>query len=276
MAEKKPEENPSEETVDETEEVIETVEEIDKVEAKVVEPEDKVDLSGWTPITELGKKVKSGMITDIDDILDHGYKVLEPEIVEALLPGLESELLLIGQSKGKFGGGQRRVFKQTQKKTNEGNKPSFVTMAVTGNKDGYVGIGYGKSKETVPAREKAFRNSKLAIFKIRRGSGSWQSSSKEPHSIPFAVEGKVGSCIIKLFPAPKGTGLVIEAECQKILKLAGVQDVWSKTSGHTKTKMNLVKACMNALKKTMEIKVNPKDYETLAIVDGSAKKQKKE
>ena len=80
------------------------------------------------------------------------------EIVDILLPNLETDLLLIGQSKGKFGGGQRRVFRQTQKKTREGNKPKFSTIAIAGNKDGYVGIGYGKSKETVPAREKAFRS----------------------------------------------------------------------------------------------------------------------
>lgn len=246
---------------------IEAIEEVQDREEKIAE-KIQVDLASWKPQTELGKQVKAGQINDIDQILDSGKNILEAEIVDALLPHLETELLLIGQSKGKFGGGQRRVFKQTQKKTNEGNKPSFVTMAVAGNKNGYVGIGYGKSKETVPAREKAFKNAKKAIFKIRRGSGSWKSNSKEPHSIPFAVEGKVGSCIMKLFPAPKGTGLVIEAECQKILKLAGIHDVWSKTSGHTKTKMNLVKACVKALKKTMEMKIEEKDYATLSIVDG--------
>lgn len=257
---------------EEIESVDEDIEEIEDREERITE-KIQTDLASWKPKTDLGRKVKEGMINDIDKILDSGGNILEAEIVDALLPHLETELLLIGQSKGKFGGGQRRVFKQTQKKTNEGNKPSFVTMAVAGNKNGYVGIGYGKSKETVPAREKAFKNAKKSIFKIRRGSGSWKSSSKEPHSIPFAVEGKVGSCVMKLFPAPKGTGLVIEAECQKILKLAGIQDIWSKTSGHTKTKMNLIKACVKALKKTMEVKISEKDYDNLSIVDGIDKKQ---
>ena len=39
-------------------------------------------------------------------------------------------------------------------------------MAVVGNNNGYVGLGFGKSKETVPAREKSFRNAKLNIIKI--------------------------------------------------------------------------------------------------------------
>ena len=50
-----------------------------------------------------------GRRTDIDEILDNGGVILEPEIVDSLLT-VESDLLLIGQSKGKFGGGQRRIF----------------------------------------------------------------------------------------------------------------------------------------------------------------------
>ncbi len=228
-----------------------------------------IDVSGWSPKTAIGKKVKSRDITDIDEILDNGYKIMEPEIAEALLPGLESDLLLIGQSKGKFGGGQRRIFKQTQKKTKEGNKPKFSTFAVVGNNNGYVGFGLGKAKETVPAREKAIRKAKLNVIKIRRGCGSWQCNCKTPHSIPFLVEGKCGSVRIRLMPAPKGTGLCIEKECAKILKLAGIKDIWSKSFGQTKSKINMLKACVDALKKLSTTKINSRHYSSLGIVDGS-------
>lgn len=227
------------------------------------------DKEQWKPRTSLGKKVRDGQITSIDEILDNGMKILEVEIVDALLPGLETDLLLIGQSKGKFGGGQRRVFRQTQKKTREGNKPKFSTVAVVGNRDGYVGIGYGKSKETVPAREKAFRNAKLNIVKVIRGS--WQAGSKDVHTIPFAVEGKCGSSEIKLIPAPKGKGLVVEKECAKILEMAGIKDVWSKTEGQTKTKINLLRACFEAIKNLSKMKVNPDHVELLNITEGSLK-----
>ena len=226
------------------------------------------DVEGWTPKTELGMKVKTGEITDIDQILNHGEKILEPEIVDILIPELENELLLIGQSKGKFGGGQRRVFKQTQKKTKEGNKPRFATMCIVGNKNGYVGIGYGKAKETVPAREKAKTKAKLNLIKIRRGNGSWEDTSTEAHSIPFKVKGKCGSAEITLMPAPKGTGLVIENECAKILEMAGIKNIWSMTRGQTKVKINLVKACENALKKLMKTKIAEKHNQALSIVEG--------
>lgn len=233
--------------------------------------EERPELDSWKPKTELGRKVKSGKITDIADILDKGGKILEPEIVEMLLPSLETELLLIGQSKGKFGGGQRRVFKQTQKKTREGNRPQFSTIVVIGNSNGYVGIGHGKSRETVPAREKAIRQAKLNIMKIRRGSGSWEDDSSEPHSIPFAVEGKAGSVKIKLMPAPPGTGLCAHKEVQKILKLAGILNIWSKTLGHRNTTTNLIMACEKALKKLMQVKID-----NLSIVEGAYESNIKE
>lgn len=264
-----------EEAVEDKEEKIE----VEKEAIEVPEDEDYVasapavaEVTDWTPKTSIGKSIKSGDIKDLSDVLDSGARILEPEIVDALLPGLQKELLLIGQSKGKFGGGSRRIFKQTQKKTPEGNNPSFSCFAVIGNEDGYVGGGFGKSKDTVPAREKAVRNAKLNVMKIRRGCGSWECGCKMPHSIPFEVSGKCGSVEIKLMPAPKGKGLCIEPECAKILKLAGIKDVWSKTFGQTRVKTNLMKACMQAVKQLMKVKVSKRRYSALGIAEGRAAK----
>ncbi|MEM3126903.1 MAG: 30S ribosomal protein S5 [Candidatus Woesearchaeota archaeon] len=263
MTEKKRKPQEEEESIFiETEEEFKAPEEITEVKSEVFIKE------GWKPKTEIGKKVSTGEINDIDLILDEGKKILEAEITDTLLPGLETELLMIGQAKGKFGGGQKRVFQQTQKKTAEGNKPSFATMAIVGNKNGYVGMGYGKSRETVPAREKAIRKAKMNIMKIKRGCGSWQCGCKNPHSIPFKIHGKCGSVEITLIPAPKGTGLIVEKECQRILGLAGIKDVWSKTKGHSKTKVNLIKACLTALEKLMETKIPSKVNEPLGIIEG--------
>ena len=227
------------------------------------------DLENWVPKTLIGKKVQSGEINHIDQILDAGIRIMEPEIVDTLLPGMSAEMLMIGQAKGKFGGGQRRTFRQTQKKTAEGNKPSFGTCIIIGNRDGYVGIGTGKSKETVPAREKALRNAKLNIIRVPRGSGSWQDYGKSANSIPFKTGAKCGSVKISLMPAPKGTGLRVASECRKIMALAGIKDVWSHTSGQTRTTVNLVKACFEALKKLSSVKVREKDVEELGIVFGA-------
>lgn len=241
--------------------------EIKEVE-KEKKPLQKVNLDLWMPKTEIGKKVKSGEITHIDDILEHGKKIMESQIVDALFPELESDLLMIGQSKGKFGGGKRRAFRQTQKKTKEGNKPKFTTYAVIGNKAGYVGLGYGKAKETVPAREKAFRNAKLNIFKIRRGCGSWECNCKTPHSLPYKVAAKCGSVYVEIMPAPKGTGLCTEKECARILALAGIKDAWTKIIGQSNTKMNTIKACEMALRHIMTTKLNEQTRKSIGYIEG--------
>ena len=227
-----------------------------------------VDTSMWNPRTLLGLKVKQGEITSMEEIIDGGYRILEPEITDILMPGLATELLFIGQAKGKFGGGQKRIFKQTQKKTKEGNKPHFTIVAAVGDRNGYFGLGYGKSKETVPAREKAVRNAKLNMMNVRRGCGSWQCRCANPHSIPYTIEGKCGSVILRLIPAPKGTGLKTTSDVQKILQLAGISDVWSKMIGHQKSKMNVVYACRNALLRMSEMKASQKERKALGITEG--------
>lgn len=208
-------------------------------------------VNSWNPKTQIGRDVKNGKIKNIDEILSGKKKILEPEIVDSLL-SIESDLLLVGQSKGKFGGGKRRAWRQTQKKTMEGNVLTFSSMAIVGDRNGHVGVGLGKSKETLPSREKAKRTAKLNIIKINRGCGHFDCACSEAHSIPFTVEGRCGSVRIKLIPAPQGTGLVIGDECKKILRLAGIKDVYSATKGQGRTTINAANACMAALKKTVD------------------------
>jgi len=246
------------------EELAKVVLELEKIEEKPLEAKrmsreerkafleaeaDKRSLEAWAPKTLLGKEVKSGREKNIDKILDSRKKILEAGIVDTLLH-LQHDLLLIGQAKGKFGGGKRRAWRQTQKKTMEGNVVTFSCMAVIGDKKGHVGLGYGKAKETLPSRTKALRNAKLNIIKITRGYETPEAPGSAPHTIPFAVEGKCGSIRIKLIPAPRGTGLVIGDECKKILRLAGIEDVYAVTKGQTRTTFNVAKACIDALKKT--------------------------
>lgn len=218
------------------------------VEAKTEEPERNEFLS-WNPKTKLGKEVKEGKIKNIDEILDRKVKILEDKIIDSLI-NVKSDLISVGQSKGKFGGGKRRAWRQTQKKTKEGNVPSFSAFAVVGDESGHIGIGDGKAKETLPARDKAIRKAKLNLIKIKRACGSFDCACSEPHSIPFKVTGRAGSVRIILIPAPQGTGLVAADELKKVLRLAGIKDIYTKTFGSRRTSFNLIKACMNALEKT--------------------------
>ena len=227
----------------------------------------------WTPKTELGRLVKEGKIKSIDEILDRGLRIQEPEIVDYLVPNLKVEMVLIGQGRGKFGSGQRRVFRVTKKVTREGRVPRFSAMAIVGNEDGYVGIGFAHGKETLIAKQKAIRKAKLNLIKIARGCGSWECKCGEPHSIPFEVRGKEGSVEVRLIPAPKGTGLVAEPESQKLLKLAGIKDIYFWSRGQTRQKFNTIYAVFQALKQLTKTKYK-KDFEKFAgIVEGAIEGQ---
>lgn len=205
-------------------------------------------LASWKPKTEIGKLVKEGVITNIDEVLAKGRKILEPEIIDALIDW-QYELIAIGQAKGKFGGGKRRAWRQTQKKTAEGNVPKFSAFAIVGDANGHIGYAMAKAKETLPAREKAIRKAKLNIFKVPRGCGSFDCICNEPHSIPLAIEAKCGSVRVKLMPAPRGAGLVADEEIKKIFRLVGIKDIYVKSFGKTRTKYNHAKAILEALRK---------------------------
>ncbi|MDD2678715.1 MAG: 30S ribosomal protein S5 [Candidatus Nanoarchaeia archaeon] len=229
------------------------------------------NLENWIPKTNLGKMVQKGEITTIDYIIDNNLIIKEPQITETLMPMLGVDLLDVGQAKGKFGGGQRRPFRVTQKATSDGKTPKFFCFAIVGNKDGVIGYGQGYSKETVPARNKSINNAKKNLFKIKRGCGSWECGCGKPHSIPFEVTGKCSSAEITLFPAPKGLGLCVNDECKKILRMAGITDVWSKTSGQTRSRLNLVKACIDALKQLSKMRLNEKYARNVQVYEGGLK-----
>ena len=84
------------------------------------------------------------------------------------------------------------------------------------------------------------------------------------------MRGKCGSVIIDLIPAPKGTGLVVEKECQKLLRLAGIQDVWSRTRGQTNSKLNTLYACFAALRELIRTRVREQDAKATGMAEGSA------
>ncbi len=217
------------------------------------EKQEKLD--NWVPKTELGRMVRAGKVKNIDEVFDQGRKVMEPEIVDLLLPNLQTEVLFIGQSKGKFGGGKRRAFRQTQKVNKEGASLTFGVLAIVGDGQGHIGLGFGKASETLPSKEKAIRKAKLNMIRIPRGCASYDCSCDETHSIPISVEGKCSSVTVKLMPAPQGTGLVVGNELKKILKIAGIKDVYSNCEGRVRTTFNTAKACMQALNKLNDLKL---------------------
>ena len=69
-------------------------------------------------------------------------------------------------------------------------------------------------------------------------------------------------------PAPSGKGLVIGETGKKVLQLAGVKDVLSRTKGQTRTTINYAAATFNALKAVNMTRVTPEQRERLFINTG--------
>ena len=212
----------------------------------------------WFPKTELGAAVKSGKVASYDEILSKRLKILEPEIVDHFFPELKLDFFLIGKSKGKFGGGKRRIFKNTQKKVREGSRTKFTYVAIVGNGDGYIGVGKGSSRESLQARNTAVKIAKLNLVHVLRGCGSWECGCATPHSVPFQTKGTSGSVTMVLKPAPRGTGLVTHEEVKRILSTAGVRDIWTETYGETRSRINMAYATYYALKNAMSTNVPEK------------------
>ena len=199
---------------------------------------------GWVPRTKLGKMISEGNISSIEEIFAEGFKIREPEIVDALLPEVQEEVININL---------------VQKQTDAGEKSQFKAIVVVGNRDGYVGLGSGKARQVRTAIQKAAVDARLNITPVRRGCGSWECGCDRPHSLPFHVRGKCGGVKVVLIPSPRGLGIVASEEAKIILDLAGVKDCWTRSYGSTRTIPSFACAVFDALRKTHSF-VTPKDW----------------
>ncbi|HIC50143.1 MAG TPA: 30S ribosomal protein S5, partial [Candidatus Poseidoniales archaeon] len=103
---------------------------------------------------------------------------------------------------------------------------------------------------------------------VMRGNGSWESSEGPGNSVPFKVTGRSGSTRVTLMPSPMGKGLVIGDYGRRVLNLAGITDVWSRTAGQTRTTINFARATFNALIELNLTRITDEDRRRLNITKG--------
>src|SRR5512139_839480 len=197
-----------------------------------------VNLEEWAPKTRLGKMIQEGKITSIDEVFLSGMKISEAQIVDALLPDLQEEVINVNL---------------VQKQTDAGEKSRFKAIVAVGNRDGYIGLGAGKASQVRNAIEKASVAARLNIVPVKRGCGSWECGCGKPHSVPFQVEGKCGGVRVVAVPGPRGLGLVASEVSKTILGLAGVKDLWMRSYGSTRTVPSYACAIFDALRKSYNL-----------------------
>jgi len=212
---------------------------------------DRSDAAPWIPKTTIGKQVKAGEITSFDQLLEKGARILEPEIIDVLLPDLREEVLEVSS---------------TQRMTAYGRKMKMRAVVVLGSPSGFVSVGVGKANETRDAIAEAIKDAKKRLVRVNLGCGSWECGCGTPHTILQTSVGRNSSTEIVLKPAPRGVGLVANETAKKVLELAGVKDVWTFARGRTRNKLNMVLATISALDRLNRLKKGAGQQSVPAVV----------
>merc|ERR1712060_893732 len=111
-----------------------------------------------------------------------------------------------------------------------------------------IGLGVKATKEVPMAILGGIHAAKCSLVPIRRGY--WGGKIGNPHTVPIKLTGKCGSVRIRLVPAARGTGIVASPTSKMILQMAGINDCYTASQGHTKTKGNFAKAAFDAIMKS--------------------------
>ena len=117
-----------------------------------------------------------------------------------------------------------------------GKRMSFRCALVIGDRKGRVGFGVAKGADVQIAVDKAYRQAKKTLITV----------PMIQETLPHAVTVKLGSAMVMLKPAPKGSGLKAGGAIRIILEYAGVPNAVSKIL-NSNNKINIAHATFLAI-----------------------------
>jgi len=117
-----------------------------------------------------------------------------------------------------------------------GKRLSFAALVVTGDGNGHVGIGIGKSNEVPEAINKAGAVARKNLIQV----------VLKGNTIPYETTVKFGATKVLLKPASMGTGIIAGGSIRAVVEAAGIKDILTKSLGST-NRINAAKATLLAL-----------------------------
>jgi small subunit ribosomal protein S2e len=168
----------------------------------------------WNPLTKLGRLVKNRKVSSLEEVYTHSIPIKEYQIVDFLIKESKAELQ-----------DEIMCILSVQKQTKAGQRTRFKAVVACGDGQGHVGVGIKVGKEVQIAIKGALLDAKMKLIPIRRGF--WGAKIGGVHTVPCKLKGKCGSAVVRMIPAPRGTGVVAALVARKIIKYSGIEDVYT-------------------------------------------------
>jgi small subunit ribosomal protein S5 len=137
---------------------------------------------------------------------------------------------------------ERVVFtNRVAKVTKGGRRFKMCALVVVGNRNGVVGVGYGKGTEMPIAIRKAIQDAKKNLFRIPlKGT-----------TIPHEIIGEFKASKVLMKPAAPGTGIIAGGPLRHLFELAGIKDILAKSLGSS-NQINVTRAAEKGLRELFD------------------------
>lgn len=137
---------------------------------------------------------------------------------------------------------ERVVFvNRVAKVTKGGRRFKMCALVVVGNRNGVVGVGYGKGAEIPIAIRKAIQDARKNLFRVPlRGS-----------TITHEIIGEYKASRVLMKPAAPGTGIIAGGPLRHLFELAGIKDILAKSLGSS-NQINVTRAAEQGLRELFD------------------------
>lgn len=134
--------------------------------------------------------------------------------------------------------------------TKGGKRMRFRATVIVGDGKGRVGFATCKGVDVQASVGKAANKAKKNLIKIPLVHGT----------IPHMVQCKSGAALVRIMPAPEGSGIIAGGPVRMALQIAGVPNASAKILGSS-NKINNVRAAVEALKMLKPVRVHKEKAE---------------